>query len=177
MASPLGLNTALTSALGALGQRVDPYLAVNFLVEIEGLIAGGFSKVEGLDSAIDTQDHVEGGRNDYVHKVLKGTIYSPIVLSHGLTNLDTLWAWHERVRRGVIQRKNGTVMLLDTRRTPVMWWNFADALPVKWVGPSFDASADTQVAIERIELVHRGLTRPIASQLMSSASRVASGGK
>jgi phage tail-like protein len=171
------LNTALTSALGALGQRVDPYLAVNFLVEIEGLIAGGFSKVEGLDSAIDTQDYVEGGRNDYVHKVLKGTTYSPIVLSHGLTSIDTLWAWHERVRRGVIQRKNGTVMLLDTRRTPVMWWNFADALPVKWVGPSFDASADSQVAIERIELVHRGITKPIASQLMSAASGIASGGK
>jgi phage tail-like protein len=177
VAAPLGLNTALTSALGALGQRIDPYLAVNFLVEIEGLIAGGFSKVEGLDSAIDTQDYVEGGRNDYVHKVLKGTIYSPIVLSHGLTNIDTLWAWHDRVRRGVIQRKNGTVMLLDTRRLPVIWWNFADALPVKWVGPSFDASADTQVAIERVELVHRGITKPIASQLMSAVSGVASGGK
>jgi phage tail-like protein len=159
----------LTGILGAFGKRIDPYLGVNFLVEIEGLIVGGFSKVEGLDSTIETQDHVEGGRNDYVHKVLKGTTYSPIVLSHGLTDIDTLWAWHERVRRGVIQRKNGTVMLLDTRRLPGMWWNFADALPVKWVGPSFDASAEGQVAIERIELVHRGLTKPIVSQLLSTA--------
>lgn len=172
MTVPLGLNTALTSALGALGLRVDPYLPVNFLVEIEGLITGGFSKVDGLESAIDTEDHVEGGRNDYVHKVLKGTSYAPIVLSHGLTNVDTLWAWHERTRRGVIQRKNGTVMLLDTRRIPVIWWNFADALPVKWVGPSFDASANSQVAIERVELVHRGITKPITS----SASGGAPGG-
>ena len=177
MTVPLGLNTALTGALGALGARLDPYLAVNFLVEIEGLIVGGFSKVEGLDSAIDTQDYVEGGRNDYVHKVLKGTIYSPIVLSHGLTDLDTLWSWHERVRRGVIQRKNGTVMLLDTRRLPVMWWNFAGALPVKWAGPSFDASADSQVAIERVELVHRGITKPIAGQLLPAVRAVASGGE
>lgn len=177
MSFPLGLNTALTGALGALGKRLDPYLAVNFLVEIDGLITGGFSKVEGLDSAIETEDHVEGGRNDYVHKVLKGTIYSPIVLSHGLTDIDALWSWHERVRRGVIQRKNGTVMLLDTRRMPVMWWNFADALPVKWVGPSFDASADTQVAIERVELVHRGVTKPFASQLLSMGRGIASGVK
>jgi phage tail-like protein len=168
------LNTA---SPGALGQRRDPYLAVNFVVEIEGLIAGGFSKVDGLDSAIDTQDYVEGGRNDYTHKVLKGTIYSPIVLSHGLTDVDTLWAWHERVRRGVIERKNGTVMLLDTRRTPVVWWNFADALPVKWVGPSFDASADSQVAIERVELVHRGITKPTRSQSTSATRGVAPGGK
>lgn len=173
MTVPLGLNAILT---GVLGARLDPYLAVNFLVEIEGLIVGGFSKVEGLDSAIDTQDYVEGGRNDYVHKVLKGTIYSPIVLSHGLTDIDALWSWHERVRRGVIQRKNGTVMLLDTRRLPVMWWNFAGALPVKWVGPSFDASADSQVAIVSVELVHRGITKPIASQLLP-AVRAAVGGE
>lgn len=174
MSIPLGLNAGLTGALGALGQRLDPYLAVNFLVEIEGLVVGGFSKVDGLDSTIETQDYVEGGRNDYVHKVLKGTTYSPLVLSHGLTDLDTLWAWHERVRRGVIQRKNGTVMLLDTQRLPVMWWNFAGALPVKWVGPSFDASADSQVAIERVELVHHGITKPIASQLTSAVRGVAS---
>ena len=174
MSIPIGLNTALTGALGASGRRIDPYLGVNFLVEIEGLIAGGFSKVEGLESTIETQDYSEGGRNDYVHKVLKGTTYSPIVLTHGLTDIDTLWAWHERARRGVVQRKNGTVMLLDTRRRPAMWWNFADALPVKWVGPSFDASADGQVAIERVELVHRGITKPITSQLASVMRGIAS---
>jgi phage tail-like protein len=156
MSIPIGLNTALTSALGTLGRRLDPYLGVNFVVEIEGLVVGGFR------------------RNGYVHKVLKGTTYSPIVLSHGLTDIDTLWAWHERVRRGVIQRKNGTVMLLDTQRLPAMWWNFADALPVKWVGPSFDASAENQVAIERLELVHRGITKPIAGQLTSAVSGLAS---
>lgn len=173
MSVPLGLNAGLTGVLGALGQRLDPYLAVNFLVEIEGLVVGGFSKVDGLESAIETQDYVEGGRNDYVHKVLKGTTYAPLVLSHGLTDLDTLWAWHERVRRGVIQRKNGTIMLLDTERLPVMWWNFAGALPVKWVGPSFDAGTDSQVALERVELVHRGITKPIASQLTSAVRGVA----
>jgi len=96
MTAPLGLNTVLVGALGAAGKRVDPYLAVNFLVEIEGLIVGGFSKVEGLESTIETQDYVEGGRNDYVHKVLKGTTYSPLVLSHGLTDIDSMWAWRCR---------------------------------------------------------------------------------
>lgn len=168
MSAPLGLNTAFVGALGAAGKRVDPYLAVNFLVEIEGLIVGGFSKVDGLESTIDTQDYIEGGRNDYVHKVLKGTSYAPLILSHGLTDIDTLWSWHERTRRGVIKRKNGTIMLLDAERLPVTWWNFTGALPVKWVGPSFDASSDSQVAIERVELVHRGITKPMASQLAAA---------
>jgi phage tail-like protein len=162
------LNAAFVGARGAGGQRVDPYLSVNFLVEIEGLIVGGFSKVDGLESAIETQDYFEGGRNDYVHKVLKGTTYMPLVLSHGLTDIDSLWAWHERTRRGVIKRKNGTIMLLGRERLPVTWWNFTGALPVKWTGPSFDASTDSQVAIERVDLVHRGITKPIASQLASA---------
>jgi phage tail-like protein len=169
---PLGLNTAIS----ALGGRLDPYLGVNFLVEIEGLIVGGFTKVDGLESTIETQDYVEGGNNAYTHKVLKGVTYAPLVLSHGLTDVDSLWQWHERVRRGVIKRKNGTIMLLDAQRLPVMWWNFADALPVKWVGPSFDASVDSQVAIERVELVHRGITKPIASQIASAARLAAKAG-
>lgn len=173
MSVPLGLNAGVSSLLGAAGQRLDPYLAINFVVEIEGLIVGGFTKVDGLDSTIETQDYYEGGRNDYVHKILKCATSSPLVLSHGLTDVDTLWQWHERVRRGVIKRKNGTIMLLDAQRLPAMWWNFADALPVKWVGPSFDAAVDTQVAIERVELVHRGITKPIASQLTSAVHGVA----
>lgn len=169
MALPLGLSAALAGVLGAAGKRIDPYLSINFLVELDGLVVGGFSKVDGLESAIETQDYVEGGRNDYVHKVLKGTTYVPLVLSHGLTDGDALWAWHERTRRGVIKRKNGTITLLDRERLPVMWWNVTGALPVRWVGPAFDASADTQVAIERVELVHRGITRPIASQVLQVA--------
>ncbi|HEY0989763.1 MAG TPA: phage tail protein [Kofleriaceae bacterium] len=163
------MNAALIGVLGAAGKRLDPYQSVNFLVELDGLIVGGFSKVDGLESVIETQDHVEGGRNDYVHKVLKGTTYVPLVLSHGLTDIDSLWAWHERTRRGVIKRKNGTIMLLDRERLPVMWWNFVGALPVRWAGPAFDASSDAQVAIERVDLVHRGITKPIASQLLQVA--------
>ncbi len=176
MTTPFGLN----AAAAALGTRLDPYLAVNFLVEIDGLIVGGFSKVDGLESTIETQDYVEGGRNEYVHKVLKGTTYPLLVLSHGLTDTDSLWAWHERVRRGVVERKNGTIMLLDRQRIPVMWWNFAEALPVKWAGPSFDASAESQVAVERVELAHRGITKPLAGRLLAaarSAGGIAGGGR
>ena len=172
MATPFGLNAAVL----ALGKRLDPYLGVNFLVEIEGLIVGGFAKVDGLESTIETQDYSEGGRNGYVHKILKGTSYGPLVLSHGLTDIDSLWAWHERVRRGVVERKNGTIMLLDAQRVPVTWWNFAEALPTKWTGPALDASGEAQVAIERVELTHRGITKPELGPLVSGARTGALGG-
>lgn len=172
MASPFGLNAAAL----VLGTRTDPYLGVNFLVEIEGLIVGGFAKVDGLESTIETQDYTEGGRNGYVHKILKGTTYGPLILGHGLTDIDTLWTWHDQTRRGVIQRKNVTVMLLNAARVPVTWWNFAEALPTKWTGPALDASGEAQVAIERVELTHRGITKPELGLLVSGARTASLGG-
>jgi len=166
---PIGLNAAVSSAAGALGKRLDPYLTHNFLVEIEGLVIGGFTQVSGLESAINTEDRVEGGVNGFVHKLLKETTYPNLVLSHGLVDIDALWAWYDRTASGVITRKHGTVMLLDAQQLPVMWWDFRDALPVKWAGPSFDAGADGQVAVERVELIHRGITKPALSQAASLA--------
>jgi hypothetical protein len=39
-------------SIGVPGARRDPYTAFNFMVEIEGLVAGGFSEVGGLQ--VDT---------------------------------------------------------------------------------------------------------------------------
>ena len=44
----LGLNAAASIGSNLLGVRNDPYMSFNFFVEIEGLIAGGFSEVGGL---------------------------------------------------------------------------------------------------------------------------------
>jgi phage tail-like protein len=71
------------------------------------------------------------------------------------------------VTQGIIPRKNGTIMLLDRQRLPVMWWDFWNAYPVKWVGPNFNAGGATQVAVEQVELAHQGLTKSWASRLLS----------
>ncbi len=52
-----------------LGIRNDPYMPFNFLVEIEGLLVGGFTEVTGLTVETETEDFREGGVNEYVHKL------------------------------------------------------------------------------------------------------------
>ena len=89
-----------------------------------------------------------------------------------MTDIVALWSWYDRVTRGVIRRKNVTIMVLDRRRLPVMWWDVRDALPIKWTGPTFNASQESDVAVESIELIHRGIVRPFASQAMSMARGV-----
>jgi hypothetical protein len=53
-----------------------------------------------------------------------------------------------------------------------MWWNFRNALPVRWAGPTFDASSDS-VGFETLELAHEGLTKPLLGQAAALAQGIA----
>jgi phage tail-like protein len=170
---PLGIN-AVFAAAGALGVRLDPYHGFNFFVEIDGLLAGGFREVRGLESSVEVKAYAEGGVNGFQHMLPGETRYPNLVLSRGLTDLDTLWGWYDDVSQGVIKRRNLSILLLDARRLPAMWWDVRAALPIKWTGPALNASSGSEVVTESIELVHRGIVKPPASRLLS-ATRAAAG--
>lgn len=165
---PVGLNFLALQTAHWLGARLDPYAGHNFFVEVAGLVVGGFREVRGLASAIELHEYAEGGVNGYLHKLPGKTRYENVVLSRGMSELDTLYGWYEDVTRGVIRRRDVTIMLLDQRRAPVMWWTIHSAIPVKWEGPSFDAMRDAEVAVETIELVHKGITKPMASKAVAA---------
>ena len=143
----------------ALGDRRDPYLSFHFLVEIEGLVVGGFTEVSGLQVEVEVEEYREGGLNDYIHKLAGPARYpSNLILKHGLTDMDLLWRWHKEVTRGIIKRKSGSIVLLNSAGEEKWRWNFTDAYPVRWVGPDLRAGA-AEVAVETLELVHRGLAK------------------
>jgi phage tail-like protein len=165
----VALNAGLALAARAPGIRTDPYLSANFLVEIEGLVVGGFQEVSGLQVETETEEYREGGLNEYVHKLAGPTRYPQnLVLKRGVTDVDTLWSWHQKVVRGSVRRRNGSVYLLDRAGFPAMWWNFTGAYPVKWAGPELRAEQGA-VAVEQVELVHRGISKPELSSLFSMA--------
>jgi phage tail-like protein len=151
------LNKALItgSTLSLVGH--DPYMSYNFAVEIGGVVVGGFSEVSGLSSQIDLESYEEGGLNNFVHKFPKHTTYPNLILSRGLVKIDLFYMWYEATSQGLIQLLNGTVLLLNSRQIPVMWWTFKKAYPVKWEGPQLNASSD-DIAVEKIELVHQGIS-------------------
>jgi phage tail-like protein len=171
----LGINAAFSAGANLLGIRNDPYMAFNFLVEIEGLLVGGFTEVTGLQIETEVKDYREGGLNEYIHKLPGPTRYPQnLSLKHGLIDIETLWTWHQDVTQGTIQRKNGTIYLLDRQQLPAMWWDFMEAYPVKWVGPQLRAESST-VAVETVELVHKGISKPTLSSLVSAARGVIGG--
>lgn len=138
-------------------EMLDPYMTYNFVVEIEGLLVGGFSEVSGLGSEIKLQPYEEGGVNTYTHQFPVRTTHSNLVLSRGLTEIDMLWMWYRDASEGRIVLRNGSIFLLDSRRLIRTWWHFKRAFPVKWQGPELNAQSETAIAIQRIELVHQGI--------------------
>lgn len=141
--------------MAGIANRKDPYGAYNFLVEIEGIIEGGFSEVTGLGIQTEYESIREGGVNDFEYKLPKGSKYSDITLKRGITDWK-LYNWYYDVVNGKVMRKNGTIYLRDHIGNNVFEWNIMNAYPVKWDGPTLNATSNT-VAAETLVLAHHGL--------------------
>lgn len=135
----------------------DPFLSFRFRVEIEGVRVAGFSEVTGLQVEVEVFDYREGGLNDYMHRFAGPVKYSSnLVLKHGLMYADDIWKWEQQILQGNIQRHNVSIILMDSAGRDKWRWEFKDACPVRWSGPNLRAGG-VEVAIETLELTHRGL--------------------
>lgn len=142
----------------ATGKRVDPFLNYNFLVELDGIARAAFSEVTGLDATTEPVEYREGGENTTVRKLPGMTKFSNIVLKWGMTADKELYAWHRQTVLGNVQRRNGSVIVLDRQGSEVARWNFVNAWPTKYDIPDFNATAH-QTAVETLELAHEGVER------------------
>jgi len=139
-------------------KKIDPLMAFRFLVEIDGIATAHASEVTGLQIETETEQYEEGGVNNFVHHFPKRTKYQNITLKRGITSRNEMWEWYKNVVSGDFGRKNGAIILMDSKGDEVWRWNFEGAYPVKWVGPELKADSST-VAFESIELVHKGIRK------------------
>lgn len=140
------------------GVRKDPYRAYNFLVEIDGITRFGFRECSGLDAAQDPIEYREGGQPITARKLPGMVKYSNISLKWGISDDKEIWEWKLQAIEGKVQRKNGSIILLDDTGAEKMRWNFIDGWPTKWTGTTFNATGN-EVAIETLEIAHEGLKR------------------
>ncbi|APR88339.1 hypothetical protein A7982_13688 [Minicystis rosea] len=152
--------------------RFDPYVGCNFLVVSTAFVVGGFREVSGLSGQVEVKTYAEGGRNGYLHQIPGEVRWPNLVLSRGVIDSNSMWSWFEDVSRGIIERHTLTIMLLDRDRSPAMWWEIRDAIPVKWAGPTLNATSD-EIAVESVELVHKGIKKPALSKLVTDARAAA----
>jgi phage tail-like protein len=140
----------------ATGARNDPYSAFNFIVEIDGVIVGGFAECGGLGTETDIVEYRNGDEDITVRKLIGKAKYPQISLKRGFTDSRELWEWRKLVITGHTQRKSGSIQLLDEARQPALRWEFREGWPSKWEGPALNAK-NNDVAIEVLEIAHEGL--------------------
>ena len=132
-----------------------------FYIEIDSKTSAVFTEVNGLSIETEVTEYMEGGYNDYVHKLPGRTKIGNVTLKHGVTNSPDLLEWLIKVTQGKIERRNVSVVVYG--RDPkggskeLVRYNFNLAYPVKWTGPQLSASS-TSVAIETLELAHAGFS-------------------
>jgi phage tail-like protein len=157
---------------GDVSQRHDPPTNHNFVVSlvdassplalgasllgVAGVAAGGFSECSGLEMAMQPEEYKEGGRNGAVLKFPSRVTWTNLTLKKGAALGTQLWDWHYGFVVGAGRRRDGVITMLDAARMPVATWFFRRGLPIKYTGPSFNATQNA-VAIEAIEIAHEGL--------------------
>lgn len=140
----------------ASANRNDPYKAFNFLVEIDGIQAAGFTECTGLSTETDVIEYREGNERGGVRKIPGLAKFTNIVLKRGLTRSRDLWNWRKVIIDGGVDRRSGVIVVLGDNHTPVARFQFREGWPSKWEGPRFNARS-SEVAIETLEIAHEGL--------------------
>jgi phage tail-like protein len=140
-----------------MAKRQDPFRGFRYVVEMEGLVSGGFLRVKGLSREVRVESYREGGVNEYEHKLASNVAYPNLVLERGLA-LDDLWRWAQAAADGDVQRKNLWIRLQDEANDKAWAWEIAQAIPVKWSASDLDATSQ-QVVMESLELAHHGLRK------------------
>lgn len=137
-------------------RKHDPIGNYNFRVEIEGVTQGAFKAVDGLDSHTEVIEYQDG--DDLLLRKRPGrTRYSNIILRRGFVNSDEFWQWRKAVAEGQVERKSGSIILMDDAGGEVMRYNFFEAWPCVWKGFELNGGGmestveEIQIAVERVE--------------------------
>jgi len=143
---------------GAKDPRVaDPEGNFIFALEIGGLEVGYFMECSGLKTVTEPYELQEGGMNHRVHKLPGQSRWENIVLRYGVTADTTMLSWRNEILQDRFAlRRNGSVVLKTLGGEEIRRYNFVEAWPVSWEGPSF-ASSGSELAIESLELAHNGI--------------------
>lgn len=128
-----------------------------FTVAIDNINFAAFNEFRLPNLQVETMDIKEGGQNQYIHKLPVRVNVGTASLKQGVTRDFALLNWYMQVMKGDMAgaARQVTVVMFDVKRLPLIVWNFRDAYPVKWTGPSLKSDVSA-VAIEELEFVHHG---------------------
>jgi phage tail-like protein len=138
------------------GVSEELFGSFHFLLEVETLqheekkILAGFTSISGGGVKIEKRDITHG--DDRYKKTMPGAIeYENITMSRGYTSNDDLYDWVQEIVKGKVDRRNGSIIMIDNEGSESRRFNFYGAYPVSLSGPELN-SESSAVAVEKFEL-------------------------
>lgn len=124
--------------------------AASLRLETNGAVLGTFA-VASTDVTTEVIEYRDGTTGE-VRKLPGRNKFGNIVLKRGfVASPDGLREWFRAVRAGTVERRNGSVVLLDRDGAEIGRYNFANAWPVRWTGWTLEGKND-DTAVEELEL-------------------------
>lgn len=138
-----------------------PYPAYNFVVSVTNVdsgetVSGAFSEASGLGFEVTPIEYRDGTDDATVRKVRGLRKITNITLKKGITGHINFWNWVLAGINGDVDRQQGYIALLNEDTEEVMRWDFNQAWPTKYTGPSLNAK-NNEIAIETLEIAVEGL--------------------
>jgi len=140
----------------------DPLVGFHFAVDIGGVIKGYFTECSGLGSETEviTQNVTSENGQEVVLQVPGRLKWESIVLKRGITASMDFWDWRKQVEDGNVDtaRRDGSIIMYDSKLTPKARWDFERAWPSKISGPQPKADSN-EIGLEEITISHEYIAR------------------
>jgi phage tail-like protein len=140
----------------------DVPVSSSFLFEVDGVEIGTFKEVSGLQLTVETHEYVEGGQNQFVHR-LPGVMRWPnLVFRRGLVSSDALFQWVGKTsgdgfaaNQNTLTRATGAVTVIGDSGQRLRAWQLEGVFAVAWSGPTLAADRYDPL-VETLEVAHNG---------------------
>ena len=140
----------------ASASHQDLFRNCRFLVQIDGLTESGFTEVLMAVGEITVIEYREGNAVGPGRKLPGHGGYGPITLKRAMTTNRELWNWWKETLMGQVERRNGSISLLNASREEVARWNVRDSWPMKYATTDLNADGN-DVVMETVVLAHEGI--------------------
>lgn len=140
----------------------DVPVSSSFLFEVDGVEIGSFKEVSGLQLTVETLEYVEGGQNQFVHR-LPGVMRWPnLVFRRGLVSSDALFQWVGKTsgdgfaaNQNTLTRATGAVTVIGDGGQRLRSWQLDGVFAVAWSGPTLSVDLNDPL-VETLEVAHNG---------------------
>ncbi|MEI7505308.1 MAG: phage tail protein [Actinomycetes bacterium] len=142
--------------------------SATFIVEIDGKILGDFREVKGLGGKVEIFEVIEGGENNFIHKLPGRFTFDDVTLKRGITLDNGLFNWFteasgdrfelgSRKGKATLARQDISITLVSATGKRLRMWLLQDAIPVSWSTNDLSIEND-DFLVEELTIAHQGLS-------------------